>query len=154
MQATRYQVTDVDLSLTDSNPYNIEDGAVGVEFTPGSKPTYNSELDALIGTATLEIELYRHDGSGRPTPETSQDPDAKLGEISATFRLIVPGDEEELESIASTWRDEGYSELGEETRFQLESGIGTEIMNPLSDLVDNSFRGLLPHTRFTPSDPE
>lgn len=154
MQATRYQVTDVDLSLTDTDPYNIEDGAVGVEFTPGSEPTYDAELSALIGTAILEIELYRHDGSGRPTPETGHDPDAKLGEISATFRLIVPGDEEELEAIASTWRDEGYLALSEEIRFHLESGIGTEIMNPLSDLVDNSFRGLLPHTRFTPIDPE
>lgn len=152
MNATRYQVTSVDLNLNEPNLADIEDGAVKVDFQPGSEPEFDEELGALVGRATLDIELYSHDGVGRPPQGTVGDPDARLGDISVTFRIILEEeeDDDEIEDIVATWRDDGYLDLDSDTRFHLESGIGTEIMNPLSDLIDSSFRGLLPHTRFTP----
>lgn len=149
MKATRYQVTSVDLSLDNPDLSDIEDGAVKVDFQAGSEPEYDDELDALVGAATLNIDLYSHDGMGRPPQGTIGDPDAKLGDISVTFRIILEGNSDTLTTIVTTWQENGYTALDSDTRFHLESGIGTEIMNPLSDLIDSSFRGLLPHTRFT-----
>ncbi|MFC6974788.1 hypothetical protein ACFQL1_09005 [Halomicroarcula sp. GCM10025709] len=150
MQATRYQVLAVDLELNDPHLSDIEDGAIGAELTPGSEPTFNEELGALVGTATLDIDLYADDESDRAPAEMVGDSDLQLGDIAVDFRIILPEDRDSIEEHLETWQEDGYHELDSDFRFHLESGIGTEIMNPLSDLIDDSFRGLLPYTRFTP----
>ncbi|WP_424005599.1 hypothetical protein ACOZ4I_20290 (plasmid) [Haloarcula salina] len=140
-----YYITSVDIDATPTVGKTVI-GSVGSEFDI-ENPTYTSDPEGFQCSASLKLDLYV-DGKA---PWQVEDP-TKFGEIEVDLLIHIPDEREKIESHVEDWSDDSpYEEVNEELRHHIESGILQYIIDPIGDLLSNSYNGIIPRMRFVHS---
>lgn len=126
-------------------------GAVGIEFEL-ENPEYIQEPPGFQCDAHLEMELYI-DGNA---PWQSDEEDVELfGSAVTDFLIYLPENGANINEYVQAWVDNGsYHDLDGEVQHHLESGVLQYIIDPLGDMLANSYNGVTPRMMMTaPGDP-
>jgi hypothetical protein len=149
MKTTELLVQNLDLSIDPS----LEDrhfGWVDIEFRVIGDPEYLNELGVLKSEFGLEIDLKK-----LPNPLINEiEEEQKVGEIEIEAIAIIEGEEDEFEDYITQWKEDNYRSLPFMFRYHIESTFVSEIMAPLSSLLNNTFRGIVPQVTFTENPPD
>lgn len=145
MKSPRYYVQNLELDI-EPNLTDIDFGKSNLTFEVDDSPEYDSDLGGLKFESGIELEL---ECFPNPMHESNKDLEEEIGNIEVDIIVIIEGAKQEFEQHVSTWEEEGYRETDWDFRYHIESGIITEVFSPISNVVKNSFRGVLPGLAFT-----
>lgn len=145
MKSPSYYVQSLELDI-EPNISDIDFGAASLEFEVDDSPEYDDEISALKFETGLELELQCYPN---PVQDSEKESEETVGTIDTEVLVLVEGKKEEFEEHIITWEEEGYREIDWDLRYHIESGYITEVLSPMSSIVDNSFRGVLPGFAFT-----
>lgn len=149
MKTTSLLINDLDLSVEP----DFEDshfGWVDIEFRVIGDPEYLDELGALTAEFGLDIDL-----NTLPNPLVNDiDEQEKVGEIEVEVVSVIEGEKDEFEEYIAQWKEENYRSLPFNFRYHIESAFMTEVMSPLANLLNNTFRGIVPQVTFTENPPD
>lgn len=148
-----------DLSLPE---YYVHSVAIGASPETGSAvvgevssgfdafdPELSSDPEGLTCEAVLTLDLYSTDKAPWNVEETA---DSELfGSVEVETTVLVPGPQEQLEPYYHTWQSGEYSDVDTDFAHHLESGVVQHIVNPVGNLLGNSFSGVIPRMIFTPT---
>lgn len=138
-----YYINSVEIDVTPTVGETVI-GTVGSEFDI-EKPTFTAEPDGFQCTASLTLELYV-DGKA---PWQVDEP-TKFGDVDVEFLIHIPESRAEIEGYLGDWADgDPYTEMDEEFRHHIESGILQYIIDPVGDMLSNSYNGIIPRMHFT-----
>ena len=139
MKASKFYIQELELEH-DPDPSELGLGQVEVEFEVLGPPTYDEETGRLHSEFALDISLSAFPMEG----EESEEPEDR-GRIEVDLLNSIEGDEEEFEEHVETWEEEGYDSVDFSFRYHLESALMSDVISPISGLIKDSFRGVLPH---------
>lgn len=145
MKPPEYYIQSVEIT---SSPNFGDIKQYGASFNVSlDKPEYSDEHQGLLTDYDIDIKLYDMDEIEDP-PDEIDDSMAEVI-IEAETTIFIEGEEDEFREILQSVDEELELEL-EEPDFirHLESGVISKILAPLSALVDNSARGILPEISF------
>lgn len=152
MKTPEMYIESLEISL-EPNIEDIDMGGVDIEFEIDENPDFLENKGRLEAEFTLECSLIKY-----PTPFHSStnenESENEIGEFETDVITVVEGEKEEFEEYLDTWEKEGYQSISQEFRYYIEYGFLTEIFAPISKIIDNSFRGVLPGLMFTESEKE
>lgn len=141
MRSSNVYVRDLDFSH-EPNLDRTEQGNIEIAFEVIGDPEYDEKIRSLCGDFRISITMWQQD-------ESIEEDRNQVGSAEVEVTVTLPGEEEEIESYIKTWKKDGYHHLPEKVRYQIESSFTTQVFGPLSSLVDNSFRGILPGILFS-----
>jgi len=141
MKSSEVYISDLDLSH-EPNLSEIEQGSVSLEFEVIGNPVYDEDIDRLCGDFRISISMEENKSVKNETQK-------EVGSVDVEVTATLPGEREELESYIQIWEEEGYHHLPKEVRYQIESSFTTRVFSPISGLIENSFRGILPGVMFS-----
>lgn len=111
-------------------------------------PTLHEGDNGFECEATLSLQLFV-DGHA-PWQLDDDESGETFGDVETTFRIHVPGSESELKPHVAEWIEtEDYGVVDREFRHHLESGILQYIIDPIGELLENSYNGIIPRIAFT-----
>lgn len=145
MKAPEYYIQGIELDL-EPNLTDVEFGAVSLDFEVDDTPEYDDDLQCLKFESGIELELQCYPN---PLHDSNKEAEEKIGNVESKILVVVEGAEEEFAEFISTWEEEGYRETEWDFRYHIESGYISEVFAPISSLIENSFRGVLPGLAFT-----
>ncbi|MCD2205295.1 hypothetical protein [Halobacterium sp. KA-6] len=143
MKSTEFYIQELELSL-EPNVEDVDVGGIEIEFEVVNDPKYDEETQSLQSVFEITLDLKRYGSPLGDTPPVSDEEENEVGEIVTEVIAAIEGSEEEFEEYISTWESDGYRSLPWEFRFHVESALISEVLSPVSGLVENSFRGILP----------
>jgi len=114
-------------------------------------PELSSDPEGLTCEAHLSLELYPTDKAPWNVENTTDSEEFGSADVQTT--ILIPGPQEQLEPYFHTWQSGDYSDVGYDFSHHLESGLVQHIVNPVGNLLGNSFSGIIPRMVFTPSVP-
>lgn len=122
-------------------------GSVSLDFEM-TDPVVSAEPAGFKCEANLEFTLYVQ---GDAPWETSEDGEAgpPVGNVDVVADVFVPGDHDRYEQYYDSWADGEYQDMDAEFIHHLESGILENLLNPIGQLLSNSYNGLIPRMRFS-----
>jgi len=112
-------------------------------------PELSSNPEGLACEAVLELELYPEEKAPWNVEDTANIEEFGYAEVQVA--VLIPGPQEQLEPYYHTWQSGDYTDVDHEFCHHLESGLVQHIVNPVGDLLDNSFNGVIPRMFFTPA---
>lgn len=144
LEAPEYYIHSVDLEV---NPTigQREVGQVGMDFSM-EDPKLNESPEGFSCQSILELELYREGGAPW---EGEEDSESEFGEITIETTIFNPGDHSSFERYVEEWNEESYQKIDRQFAHHLESGILQNVINPIGDLLSNSFNGVVPRLIFS-----
>ncbi|WP_332898757.1 hypothetical protein [Haladaptatus sp. CMSO5] len=145
MKLAEYYIKELNLSI-EPNFQGLDYGGISIDFEVSDNPQYDSEVGKLIVEYSLECSLTCY---STPHYESNREDEEEIGNVDVEVVTTVNGDEEEFEDALQIWKEDGYTSVPWEFRYHLESGFLSEVLSPISSLVDNSFRGVIPSLTFT-----
>jgi len=145
MKSPQYYVQSLELEL-DPNLNDIDFGGSSLDFEVDDSPEYRKKDDELLFEANLGLEFNCYPASFH---DTTRDTEDEVGSADIEVLVVLEGDEKEFEDYVSVWNEDGYRAVDWDFRYHIESGFITDVFSPIADVVDNSFRGVLPGLAFT-----
>lgn len=140
-----YYINSVDINVTPTVGETVV-GTVGSEFDI-ENPKFTSDPEGFQCSATLKLDLYA-DGKA---PWQIDDP-TKFGDIEVDFLIHITESREAIEDYVDDWTaDSSYEDIDEDFIHHLESGILQHIIDPIGDILSNSYNGVVPRMIFTRS---
>lgn len=154
----QYYVRNLELSI-ESEVGEVVWGNVAVELDMSNPAIENKDDDTaeISCECNIHLDLYQFVGSNDDEDDdsTTEDDDSTtedVGEVDIEAWIVVEGKQEQLEEQIEIWTDEGYYETDENFRMVLESEILSDVLSPVSAIIDNSFKGIIPRIEFEESD--
>ena len=112
------------------------------------QPTLTEAPEGFQCEASLTLLLFE-DGKAPWQVEDDEKPE-KFGTIHADFLIFIPGEPTHLESYVDAWISTGeYQSSEADFRHHLESGVLQYIMDPIGDLLETSYNGIVPRMILT-----
>jgi hypothetical protein len=149
MKTTELIIADLDLSV-EENLTDRHFGWIDIEFRVIGDPEYIEEKGLFTAEFGLDIELYT-----LPNPLVNDiEEQEEIGDIEIEVISVIEGEEQEFEGYINQWKSEEYRSLPFNFRYHIESAFMTEVMSPLANLLDNTFRGIVPQVTFTENTPD
>lgn len=142
-----YYVRSVDIEA-DPDPGTTVVGEVSSGFDMFD-PELSSDPEGFTCEAVLELELYPQEKAPWNVDDTEDS--EEFGRVEVHTTVFIPGQQEQLEPYYHTWQSGDYTDVDQDFSHHLESGLVQQILNPVGDLLENSFSGVVPRLFFTPS---
>jgi hypothetical protein len=144
-----YYITSVDLDfdpiIGDTVPGNVtvEIGMYDPDFHD----------DSMLFTCRCELEISLQ-ATGANDEDTEYET-MEMGDIDVDMIIALEGnntyDSEYYQAHIDQWEDEGYTSTSDEFQMQIESELLHDVFYPLSSLLRDSYRGIIPRIRFQPN---
>jgi len=123
-------------------------GEVSSEFNVFD-PELSSDPEGLTCEAELNLDLYPREKAPWNVDEMADS--EEFGYVEIQTAVLIPGPQEELEPYYHTWQSGEYTDVNREFSHHLESGLVQHIVNPVGDILGNSFSGVIPRMMLTAS---
>jgi hypothetical protein len=141
-----YYLTDLDLDFEPRIGETVT-GAVTLEFEIDN-PEISSNPAGLMCESEFSFDLYVEGEAPWETDEEGDTP-SPIGEVRAEADIFLPGPPDRYEDHYETWESETYESLDTDFIYHIESGILQHVVNPIGDLLSNSYSGIVPRMRFS-----
>lgn len=145
MKNVRYYITSLNLSA-EPDIGEVELASATIDIVLPQEPLLEDDGKLLRAEFEFEVELVNHEGD----PDKPEEMDEEIvGDIDIEFVATIEGEEGEFSDVVDTWKDEGYPAVRKDFRFYFESGIMSDVLAPVSNVIDSSVRGLIPAVQFS-----
>ena len=111
-------------------------------------PSLDNDPTGFHCEASLSLGLF-YDGEA-PWQVDTDDEVEKFGTVETQFLIYLPGDPDKLEPYVDKWVSTGeYRAVDSAFRHHLESGILQYVIDPIGELLANSYNGIVPRISLT-----
>lgn len=140
---------DINVSPRIQNPIQ---GSVSLEFDM-TNPQLSNDPAGFRCQTELEFRIYER-GEAPWERENPKDVDQEdpHGLIEVSAIVFLPGPKNEYQDYYDSWDNGSYYDLDDDFIYHIESGILQHIVNPIGNLLENSYTGLIPRMRFSRRD--
>ncbi|WP_436348822.1 hypothetical protein [Natronorubrum sp. FCH18a] len=135
---------DVDVSPRVQDPIQ---GSVSLDFDM-TDPKLSDAPSGFQCQTRMVFRIYERGKAPWESPELDKQ-DEPHGSIEVTAIVFVPGPQDEYREYHDSWSEGSYYDLDDDFIYHLESGILQYIVNPIGDLLENSYSGIVPRMRFS-----
>lgn len=146
MKQIEYHITDLRASL---HPVPGETKPVAVNFRlEMGEADLLGDDDILQSNLSIELDFLDE------TQDVDED-DPRFGDLTLDMIIYLEIEEDTfspeivIEDEIRTWNDEGYRHVDPQVIQEIEGDIIAQILSPLSQLLSDSFRNIIPRLRFT-----
>ncbi|KTG11386.1 hypothetical protein AUR64_03785 [Haloprofundus marisrubri] len=145
LELPEYYLESVDMDVSPTVGETVV-GVLGSNLQVES-PTLKDEPEGLQCEAALSLQLFYN---GKAPWQVDEEVEERFGTVDTEFVIYVPGEESQFEPYIEEWLStEEYKAADREFRHHLESGILQYILDPIGELLENSYNGIVPRIAFT-----
>ncbi|WP_254547207.1 hypothetical protein [Halomarina pelagica] len=111
-------------------------------------PIFEEDPEGFQCEASLSLHLF-HNGKA-PWQVDEEKAEERFGTVDTEFIIHIPGEMATFVPYVDEWiTTEEYQDADQKFRDHLESGILQYILDPIGELLENSYNGIVPRISFT-----
>lgn len=111
-------------------------------------PSLDDDPKGFHCEASLSLTLFYNRAA--PWQVENEEEIEEFGTVETRFRIYLLGEPDELEPYVDEWISTGeYRAVDSEFRHHLESGILQYVIDPIGELLENSYSGIVPRIALT-----